>query len=388
MNKKDEKGKKETKDQESFSDSAELFDTIFTRIKDSEGEASDSGKRKQDGGRKPFPDETATPGRPEPPGSPPLKVGQAGEKGEAGTREIPPSRGKWPPSSRKPARKLNPLTLALAAVLLIVLAGAGTLYLGIIDFGTLTGSSEQAGMAGIQKKVPERALVRKSAKRPEEKREPAVPREGEVPGMPAKKLEPVPPIKGGSKPDSGKIVSPEEPSSVRMPPPSAAGTGAGEASAPKAVPFSESSDPHPYSIYLGSFRRLNQVEKAMSGYRRMGLSPYWLRMDLGDKGIWFRIFANHFKTREEADAFIKARKIADARSRHTKYAVLTGVYTSEEELNTGRSALLELGYSPYRIQGEKGVARLYVGAFYQRDQAEKQRADLASRGIEGRTVER
>jgi hypothetical protein len=117
------------------------------------------------------------------------------------------------------------------------------------------------------------------------------------------------------------------------------------------------------------------------------LSPYWIKLDLGDKGTWFRIFAGYFQTRKGADTFIKVKKIGGAESRHTKYANLIGTYTSAGVLDKKQTALLELGYSPYVINDKK-VFRLYVGAFYQKVRAEKQNAALAFKGIQSQLVKR
>ncbi len=145
---------------------------------------------------------------------------------------------------------------------------------------------------------------------------------------------------------------------------------------------------YPYSVHLGSFRTLKRVQKAESIYRKMGLSPYWIKVDLGNKGVWYRVFTGWFKNKEEADAFIKENQIAGASSKRTRYATLIGTYTSEETLEMKRLALSELGYSPYMIDGINGEYRLYSGAFFQKVSAEKHSANLASKGIQSQAVER
>jgi hypothetical protein len=94
----------------------------------------------------------------------------------------------------------------------------------------------------------------------------------------------------------------------------------------------------------------------------MGLSPYWIKVDLGDKGVWFRVFTGYFKNKEEAEA--------------------------EVELKKNRLALLELGYCPYIIDGINGEYRLYSGVFYQKKRAQKHATKLASKGIHSQVVER
>jgi hypothetical protein len=143
-----------------------------------------------------------------------------------------------------------------------------------------------------------------------------------------------------------------------------------------------------YSVYLGSFRTITKVKEASDRYFEMGLSPYWVKLDLEDKGIWFRLFAGYFQTREEADEFIKKRKIKGAESRRIRYANLIGFYTSKEEIERQKAILEKLGYSPYIISDTEKNFRLFLGAFYQRIRAERQNTHLANNGIPSQLVER
>ncbi len=145
---------------------------------------------------------------------------------------------------------------------------------------------------------------------------------------------------------------------------------------------------YPYSVYLGSYGSLERAKKAISMHEKKGLSPYWVEVDLGEKGIWFRIFAGYFLNKEEAEAYIDEKQVTDAKSKPTKYANLIGVYHSQYELNRKRVSLSKLGYSPYVIAGVNGESLLYTGAFYQKARADKQHTQLASRGIRSRVVMR
>lgn len=145
---------------------------------------------------------------------------------------------------------------------------------------------------------------------------------------------------------------------------------------------------YPYSVYLGSYGSLERAKKAISMHEKKGLSPYWVEVDLGEKGIWFRIFAGYFLNKAKAEAYIDEKQITDAKSKPTKFANLIGVYHSQHELNRKRVSLSKLGYSPYVVAGVNGESLLYTGAFYQRARADKQHTQLASRGIRSRVVMR
>jgi hypothetical protein len=145
---------------------------------------------------------------------------------------------------------------------------------------------------------------------------------------------------------------------------------------------------YPYSIHLGSYGSPERAKKAMSMYEKKGLIPYWVEVDLGAKGVWFRIFTGYFPNKEEAEAYINKKQIADAKSKRTRYANLIGVYESHYALDRKRVTLSRLGYSPYVIPGVNGESLLYTGAFYQKDRAEKQHLQLASKGVRSRVVSR
>ena len=56
----------------------------------------------------------------------------------------------------------------------------------------------------------------------------------------------------------------------------------------------------PYSIWLSSCQRQESIQKVLSKYKKINLKPYTVKVDLGENGIWWRIYAGHYKTREEA----------------------------------------------------------------------------------------
>jgi len=126
----------------------------------------------------------------------------------------------------------------------------------------------------------------------------------------------------------------------------------------------------------------------MSEFYERGLSPYRARVDLGEKGVWFRFFAGHFQSKEEAEKFIRERSIQGAEPAKTKYANLIGVYDSDQEGEGQRGILAAAGFYPYIIRSSDGKRLLYSGAFDRKEYAEKERILLTSKGIKAETVER
>jgi septal ring factor EnvC (AmiA/AmiB activator) len=56
----------------------------------------------------------------------------------------------------------------------------------------------------------------------------------------------------------------------------------------------------PYSIMLSSCQQQESIQKVISKYSQIGIEPYVVKADLGENGIWWRIYAGHYETREEA----------------------------------------------------------------------------------------
>ncbi len=139
---------------------------------------------------------------------------------------------------------------------------------------------------------------------------------------------------------------------------------------------------HPYSLHMGSFQDLKLVEKSISELKKKGLSPYWTKVDLGSRGVWYRIFVGYFKTADAADEFQKARGIKADRILKTGYAVQIGMYTSQQELDQNISTLKESGHSPYVIEQPENIHQLLIGAYQTRKAAEELAAELKESGLE------
>jgi cell division septation protein DedD len=127
----------------------------------------------------------------------------------------------------------------------------------------------------------------------------------------------------------------------------------------------------PYSLWVGSFKTPARAERAMFPLRARGLMPYWTRVDLGEKGIWYRVFIGHFSTIDEANTFKEKHRIEADRILNTAYAVKIGEFSSHEALSAPFSDLREKGLSPYVIENPPGPYQLLVGAFVTKRAAEE-----------------
>ena len=59
--------------------------------------------------------------------------------------------------------------------------------------------------------------------------------------------------------------------------------------------------PRPYSILVSSCQLQESVQKVLANYKKINLNPFVVKVDLGEKGVWWRIFIGHFESREIAN---------------------------------------------------------------------------------------
>ena len=123
-------------------------------------------------------------------------------------------------------------------------------------------------------------------------------------------------------------------------------------------------------------------------YKEERSSAYWSKVKLGDKGIWYRVYAGYFKNEAEAQDFISRRQLKDAEVKMTRFAILVGVFPARAEAEQKSSTMRELGFPAYVIPEPQGKMRLYSGAFLTKEGADIALSELASKGVRASTVER
>ena len=149
--------------------------------------------------------------------------------------------------------------------------------------------------------------------------------------------------------------APDSVKTVPSHPPQAPKTGSDLSPAPTMM--------YPYTLHMGSFKNLKRAEKSIKLLKGKGLSPYWMRVHLGKRGKWFRVFVGHFKTADEANKLQERHGITADRILKTAYAVQIGEYSSKEELDHDTLAFKETDYLPYVIEEPKKRYRLLIGAY-------------------------
>jgi len=155
-----------------------------------------------------------------------------------------------------------------------------------------------------------------------------------------------------------------------------------------AASSNKETESYPYSLHLVSHNSLEMAKRAISDFGEKGILPYLSRVDLDEKGIWYRIFTGYFKDKKEAERFRQEHGLVGANITKTLYTNLIGTYSNKDELEKEIISLKELGYFPYTIKYDDGRQRLFVGAFFTIEGAEKQYHHLRSKGIQNKVATR
>jgi hypothetical protein len=64
---------------------------------------------------------------------------------------------------------------------------------------------------------------------------------------------------------------------------------------------------YPYSIHAGSYRSLPSAQRSADAYRETGLQAFWVRVDLGEKGVWYRVLIDCYKDPAMAQGIIREK---------------------------------------------------------------------------------
>lgn len=293
--------------------------------------------------------------------------------------EIRPIRGlrAFDPRLGQEKKKRRPFAprVIYIPIALLVLGAALLWYSGLID-SLWRADSEKNRVVMEKRKMPQPAPSETVVVMPVERiRKAPLPDESRP-----EVVKPAPAPLGVTVPGP-QTVSPPSPPKVNLHPPA-------EPEEAEEVLVREEPVFFPYALYLGSFRNMGRVDRAVSIYREKGVSTYWVRVYFKEKGLWFRLYTGHFENAADAEQFMRRYALEDAEVKHTRYANLIEESSDSDAFGDRIAALESKGYAPYIIGAPGRPYRLYVGAYLTRAGAERQRRDLEADGIAGQVVER
>jgi type II secretory pathway predicted ATPase ExeA/cell division septation protein DedD len=145
---------------------------------------------------------------------------------------------------------------------------------------------------------------------------------------------------------------------------------------------------HPFSLRSSSYQQSDRALAEISEIRQLGLSPYLVKVDLGDMGVWWRIYIGLYSTEAEARSILKAYRLPNATVQKTDYACQVGEFSNETDVLNMFGKLRQSGYFPYTIQKGRDRFRLYLGAYEKKSEAEILYQELQKKGINSQVVKR
>ncbi|MFZ1986762.1 MAG: AAA family ATPase [Desulfatitalea sp.] len=122
-----------------------------------------------------------------------------------------------------------------------------------------------------------------------------------------------------------------------------------------------------YILQLGSYNTLASTLRAIEIYSQKGIPVNWSTLDLGAKGVWYRVFSGRHATVQEARRYQQEKGLTAARILLAPWAVALGLADSAAVI---QPRIQPHGLDSYPVAAGDGRDLLYSGAFVSREGAE------------------
>jgi hypothetical protein len=129
---------------------------------------------------------------------------------------------------------------------------------------------------------------------------------------------------------------------------------------------------NPYILQLGSFNTLGTTLRAVDIYARKGITAHWNEVQMGEKGLWYRVFAGRFESMDAARHYQKTSGLKEARILFAPWTVLIDSSGSAEKIAHVRKRIQSRGVDAYSASGHGDRRHLCAGAFVSQSRAETQ----------------
>jgi cell division septation protein DedD len=136
--------------------------------------------------------------------------------------------------------------------------------------------------------------------------------------------------------------------------------------------------PAPYSLHVGSFQSEASALETATRLERAGWTAFVAPVELGDSGLWHRVYAGTYADSAAADEALRGLTgrglVPEGAVRETPLTFLLGVYPTREEAERRRAELRERGIPAY-VAG-RDPARVYAGAYATREESRRLEGSL------------
>ena len=144
---------------------------------------------------------------------------------------------------------------------------------------------------------------------------------------------------------------------------------------------------YPFSILLETFDLRETAINAVQLYKEKGINTYLVKVDLGSKGIKYRLFTGAFTDQENAESYAQQKGLADKPVKMTRFSALLDTANQSEDINSLLETAKKAETMPYLLC-TGGRQYIFVGAFYTITGAKTQCDKLADIGLSCRPVVR
>ena len=144
----------------------------------------------------------------------------------------------------------------------------------------------------------------------------------------------------------------------------------------------------PFIVQLGSYKTIDRTMVAFFKYKARGIDTHWNRVDLGEKGIWYRLFIGNFETKESAIKYKNDHGLAESIIVFTPWTVLVARSVSKQNYDEICSVLRDNQFDYDTIKNTDGSYRLLTGSFVTEEGAEKLAQEIIALGYNAKVVMR
>ncbi len=162
-----------------------------------------------------------------------------------------------------------------------------------------------------------------------------------------------------------------------------------EKTAPAARPVGDvDARPAAFVLQFGSYRTLGRTQRAAAQYLKAGIEAHWNSVDLGDQGVWFRLFTGRFESKSAALAFKKAQGLDEAMVVRAPWTVLISEGLSTDDVAAVQNTVGRHQIDLYTALEDDGRFRVMSGAFVTHEGAWRLARELAVLGYDATVVRR
>ena len=124
-----------------------------------------------------------------------------------------------------------------------------------------------------------------------------------------------------------------------------------------------------FILQLGSYKTIKTTKAAVSFFNKKGIETHWNPVDLGERGVWYRLFSGPFKNEQCAAKYRNDYLLENSLIVFAPWSVLISTPTSQNEIDRIRLKLADQ-IDSFTIKKMDDRYRLLTGAFTTKEGAE------------------